>query len=152
MYSRMVLMVVYWRYGMPFDANGCVSMLINVDWIKWMYFCVNDRIFPGNEQQKVSLTSSHSLSKTTFSTVGDWAMENRHVISTSQDIMNTQEGCVDYDEIVVWVIYREWKGPCVRLINFQKNQWLCLEYILGRRRNSGHHFLAHFCTQLVRKL
>ena len=60
MCSRMVLMVVCWRYGMLFDANGCVSTLINVDWIKWMYFCVNefevgvnDNIFSGNEQQKV---------------------------------------------------------------------------------------------------
>ena len=33
---------------------------MNVDWIKWMYFCVNefevgvnDSIFSGNEQQKV---------------------------------------------------------------------------------------------------
>ena len=62
MYSRMVLMVVCWRYRMPFDANGCVSTLVNVDWIKWMYFCVNefevgviDSIFSGNEQQKVYL-------------------------------------------------------------------------------------------------
>ena len=60
MYTRMVLMVVYWRYRMPFDANGCVSTLVNVDWIKWMYFRVNefkvgvtDSIFPSNEQQKV---------------------------------------------------------------------------------------------------
>ena len=30
MYSRMVLMVVCWRYWMPFDGNGCVSMLMNV--------------------------------------------------------------------------------------------------------------------------
>ena len=54
----MVLIVVRWRYGMPFDANGCVSTLMNVDSIK----CVNefvvgvdDRIFSGNEQQKVYL-------------------------------------------------------------------------------------------------
>ena len=60
MYSRMVLMVICWRYGMSFDANGCVSTPVNVDWIKWMYFCVNelevgvdDSIFSGNEQQKV---------------------------------------------------------------------------------------------------
>ena len=60
MYGRMVLIVVCWRYGMPFDANGSVSTLINVDWIKWMYFCVNefevtvnDSIFSGNKQQKV---------------------------------------------------------------------------------------------------
>ena len=60
MYSRVVSMVVYWRYGMPFDANGCVSTLMCVDWIKWMYFCViefevdvNDSIFSGNEQQPV---------------------------------------------------------------------------------------------------
>ena len=53
-------MVVYWRYGMSFDANGYVSTLLNVDWIKWMYFCindfevgVNDSMFSGNEQQKV---------------------------------------------------------------------------------------------------
>ena len=59
MYSRMVLMVACGRYGMPFDANGWVSAL-NVDWLKWMYFCfndfevsVNDSIFPGSEQQKV---------------------------------------------------------------------------------------------------
>ena len=30
MYSRMVLMVVCCRYRMPFDANGCVSTLMNV--------------------------------------------------------------------------------------------------------------------------
>ena len=60
MYSRMLLMVVCWRYGMPFDANGCVSTLMNVDCIKLMYFCVsefevgvNDSIFSGDEQQKV---------------------------------------------------------------------------------------------------
>ena len=53
-------MVVCWRYRMPFDANGYVSTLINFDWIKWMYFGVNefevdanDSIFSGNEQQKV---------------------------------------------------------------------------------------------------
>ena len=28
-YSRMVLMVVYWRYRMPFDANGYISTLMN---------------------------------------------------------------------------------------------------------------------------
>ena len=60
MYSRMVLMVVCWRYRMPFDADGCVSTLVNVDWIKWTYFCVNefeagvnDSIFSGDERQKV---------------------------------------------------------------------------------------------------
>ena len=30
MYSWKVLMVVFWRYGMPFDANGCVSTLEDV--------------------------------------------------------------------------------------------------------------------------
>ena len=62
MCSRIVLMVVSWCYRMPFDANGCVSTLVNIDWIKWMYFCVNefevgvnDSIFSGNEQQKVYL-------------------------------------------------------------------------------------------------
>ena len=60
MYSRMILMVACLLYGMPFDANGCVSTLMNVDWIKWMYFCVkkfevgvNISIFSCNEQQKV---------------------------------------------------------------------------------------------------
>ena len=60
MYSRMMLMVVCWSYGMPFDVNGCVSTLMNVDWIKWMYFCVsefevgvNNSMIPGNEQQKM---------------------------------------------------------------------------------------------------
>ena len=55
-------MIVCRRYGMPFDANGCVSTLMIFDWIKWMYFCVNefgvgvnDSIFSGNEQQKVHL-------------------------------------------------------------------------------------------------
>ena len=45
---------------MPFDANGCVSTLMNVDWLKWMHFSinefevgVNDRMFSGNEQQRV---------------------------------------------------------------------------------------------------
>ena len=56
----MVLMVVCWYYRMPFDANGCVFMLMNVDWKKLMYFCINefevginDSIVSGNEQQKV---------------------------------------------------------------------------------------------------
>ena len=56
----MVLIVVCWRYGMPFDANGGVSTLVNIDWIKWIYFGVNklelgvnDSILSGNEQQKV---------------------------------------------------------------------------------------------------
>ena len=60
MCSRMVLMVVCCRYAMPFDANGGVSMLVNVNWIKWMYFCLNEcevganySMFSGNEQQKV---------------------------------------------------------------------------------------------------
>ena len=60
MYSRMVLMVACWRYRMPIDANGCVFNLVNVDWIKQMYFRVNefevgvnDSIFSSNEQQKV---------------------------------------------------------------------------------------------------
>ena len=60
MYNRMVLMVVCWHYGMTFNANGCVTALLNVDWIKSVYFCVNefevginDRIFSGSEQQKV---------------------------------------------------------------------------------------------------
>ena len=59
MYSRIVLIVVCWRYGMLFDANGSVSTLMNVDWIEWMYFCVNEFyvgvnvcIFSGNEQQR----------------------------------------------------------------------------------------------------
>ena len=53
-------MVVWWRYRMPFDVNACVSTLMNVDWAKWIYFCVNefevgvnDSKFFGNEQQKV---------------------------------------------------------------------------------------------------
>ena len=60
MYSRVVFMVVCWRYGMPFDTNGGVSTLVNVDLIKWMYLSVNKfdvgvngSIFPGNEQQKL---------------------------------------------------------------------------------------------------
>ena len=35
-------MVVCWRYGMPFDANGCISTLVDVDWITGMYFCVSE--------------------------------------------------------------------------------------------------------------
>ena len=60
MYRRIVLMVVCWRYGMPFDTNGCISTLVNIDWKKWMYFYVNefevgvnDSTFSGNEQRKV---------------------------------------------------------------------------------------------------
>ena len=35
MYTRMVLMVVFWDYRMPFDAHGCVSTLMNVTfWAK----------------------------------------------------------------------------------------------------------------------
>ena len=30
MYTRMVLMAIFWRYRMPFDAHGCVSTLIDV--------------------------------------------------------------------------------------------------------------------------
>ena len=62
MYSRKVLMVVCWRYGKPFDTNGCVSTPVNVDWINWMHFRVNefdvgvnDSKFSGNEKQKVYL-------------------------------------------------------------------------------------------------
>ena len=40
--------------------SNCVSTLVNVDWIKWKYFCVNkfevgvnDSILSGSEQQKV---------------------------------------------------------------------------------------------------
>ena len=60
MYSRMVVMVVCWRDRMPLNANGRVSTLVNVDWIKWMHICVNefeagviDCILSDNEQQKV---------------------------------------------------------------------------------------------------
>ena len=63
----MVLMVVCWRYRMPFDANGCVSTLVSVDWIKWIYFCVsefevgaNDSIISGNEQQTVYFTPANA--------------------------------------------------------------------------------------------
>ena len=56
----MVLIVVYWCYRMPFQTNGSVSTLVNIDWMKWMYFYANefevgidDRIFFGNDQQKV---------------------------------------------------------------------------------------------------
>ena len=62
MYSWMVLMVVCWRYRMPFDENGCLSTLVNVNSIKWMYFYVNEfevilgiEGISGNEQQKVYL-------------------------------------------------------------------------------------------------
>ena len=60
MYRRMVLMDVCWRCRMPFDANGSVSTLTNVDWIKLLYFRINefevginDSMFSVNEQQKV---------------------------------------------------------------------------------------------------
>ena len=74
----MVLMVVCCRYRMPFDANGCVSTLMNVNFYakkmliesdrsinewrlnKMNVFCVNefevgvnDSIFSGNKQLKV---------------------------------------------------------------------------------------------------
>ena len=42
MNSRMVLMVACWRYRISFSANGCVSTLVNVDWIKWTYFRANE--------------------------------------------------------------------------------------------------------------
>ena len=65
MYIRMVLMVVCWHYGMLVDTNGGISTLVNVDWIKWTYFCVNefeidinDSIFSGTEQQKVCISRS----------------------------------------------------------------------------------------------
>ena len=55
---KIVLMVVFWRYRMPFNAKGSISTLMNVDSIKWMYFCinefevgVNDIIFSGDKQQ-----------------------------------------------------------------------------------------------------
>ena len=59
----MVLMAVCQRYEMPFDANDCVSTSMNADWIKWMYFCVNEfevglndsKCF-GNEHQISALT------------------------------------------------------------------------------------------------
>ena len=56
----MVLMVICWHYRLPFDGNDCVSTSMNVDWIKWMHFCINEFevgisycIFSGNKQQKV---------------------------------------------------------------------------------------------------
>ena len=62
MYSRMVLMVVFWCDRMPFDANVCLSTLVIVDWRKWTYFYVNefdvgvnDNIFSGNEQKKAQV-------------------------------------------------------------------------------------------------
>ena len=68
MYSRMVLMVVCWRYRMSTDANGCVSTLVIGDWMKWTYFCVNefevgvnDSIFSGNKEQKVQYTKSRGF-------------------------------------------------------------------------------------------
>ena len=30
MYTKIVLMVVFWGYRMPFDAHGCVSTLMKV--------------------------------------------------------------------------------------------------------------------------
>ena len=38
----MVLMVVCWHYGMPYDTNDCISIIMNIDWIKWMYLCINE--------------------------------------------------------------------------------------------------------------
>ena len=65
MNTRMVLMVICWHYVVPFDENSCVSTLVNVDWIKWMYFCINEFevginncIFSSNKQQKVYLSVS----------------------------------------------------------------------------------------------
>ena len=50
---------------MPFYGNACVPTIVNADWIKWTYFCVNefevdvnDSIFSGNEQQKVYFLSN----------------------------------------------------------------------------------------------
>ena len=34
MYTRMVLMVVFWCYRMAYDAHGCVSTLMNVTYAK----------------------------------------------------------------------------------------------------------------------
>ena len=69
MCHRMVLIVGCWPYRMPFDTNGWVSTLVNVDWIKWMYFCVNelevggnDSIFSDNAEQKVYITWLITLS------------------------------------------------------------------------------------------
>ena len=60
MYSRIMLTVISSHCRMSFNGNGCVSTLININWIKWMYFCVNefqsgvnDSISSGNEPRKV---------------------------------------------------------------------------------------------------
>ena len=61
MYSRMKLMIVCWRYGIPFNANSCVPTPMNVGLNKMNIFLhyyvfeidVNDSIFSNNEQQKV---------------------------------------------------------------------------------------------------
>ena len=71
MYTRMVLMVVFLRYRMPFDAHWRVSMLMKklidvtktlmkINWLKWMHLSVseyevgvNDGTFSGNEHQAV---------------------------------------------------------------------------------------------------
>ena len=74
----MVLMVVCWYYRVHFHTNGCVSVLMNVDWIKRMYFCVNEfevgingtcSIFSGNEQQKVYYNNSRTVECTATITV-----------------------------------------------------------------------------------
>ena len=60
MYSRMVLMVVCWHCGMPFDANGCVPTQADVDWIKWMYFWVNEFAVSINSLLPKVLEAGHS--------------------------------------------------------------------------------------------
>ena len=58
-------MVAYLREWISLSMQKCLlkvtEALMNVDWIKWMYFCVNEfevgvnDIFSGNEQQKMYL-------------------------------------------------------------------------------------------------
>ena len=85
----MVLLVVCWRYRMPFDANGCVFTLVNGYWIKWMYFYVNefgvginDRIFSGSEQQKVYRWGDIA------SSLPIWIFR-RHMLEISKQLMLT---------------------------------------------------------------
>ena len=54
MCSRMVLMVVCCRYRMPFDANGCVTTLMNITFYVKMLI-ENDRSFNECQLNKMNV-------------------------------------------------------------------------------------------------
>ena len=89
-------MVVSWRYRMLFNADGGVSTLMNVDWIKLMCFRVNEFAvgvhgsrFSGNKQQKVYYTFKlHPFSTFVETSRLNWIIDERSSSSVHRETIS----------------------------------------------------------------